>query len=171
MSHRGQCYGVGTVPNIKLDGHQSATYWRIRIPFVSCPQEGSGNNYTKFCVNLPNWCGDIKYLNLKCATLWSSPKILQRPSGAHVKVVSSVSCQPNTPLSRYATLPVWNQICRKLLFHNLKITFSITSLLITFCQEGPQMLCAKFRGNWKSCFLAFCELYLEIHRSSLNAWI
>ena len=41
------------------------------------------------------------------------------------------------------TLPVLYQICGKLLFNNLSIVCNIKS----FCQEGPQMLCAKFRAN------------------------
>ena len=44
--------------------------------------------------------------------------------------------------------------------------WSIKILLITFCQEGPQMLCAKFRANWwnslggvwKSRFSIFCDV-------------
>ena len=60
-----------------------------------------------------NRCGDIKWFNLKSATLWSSPKILHRASGAHGEVVTWVSCHKTTPMWRYVTLPVLNQICRE----------------------------------------------------------
>ena len=40
---------------------------------------------------------------------------------------------------------------RKLLFNNLSIVWNIKILLITFCQESPQMLCAKFGGNGWNC--------------------
>ena len=140
---------------------------------------------------LPNRCGDINYLNLKSATLWSSSKLLDTSSGPHVKVLSQVSCHLDTPLWRYPTLPVWKEICRKLLFYNLSIVWPIKILLITFCQEGPQMLSAKFRANWwnrlgevrKSRFSTFCDvakkngggngrgLYHETQHSALNAWI
>ena len=107
---------------------------------------------------------------------------------------------------RYATLPVLNQTCRKLLFNNFKINCPIKILLtclrpkstgigssppatlqrikrrtynvyrwwmdgwkillIDFCQEGSQMLCAKFQANWwnrlggvrKSRFSTFCDI-------------
>ena len=55
------CYGVGTVPNIYLDCHQR----RIGNTFVSYVQEGTGNNCTKFRVNLSIRCRDMKYFNLK----------------------------------------------------------------------------------------------------------
>ena len=51
-------------------------------------QEGIGNNCTKFGVNPTNRCGDIKYLNLKRATWWSSANILHRALGAHGEVVT-----------------------------------------------------------------------------------
>ena len=70
--------------------------------------------------------------------------ILHRALGAHKEVVS---CHSDTPLWRYVALPVLNQICRKLLFNNLNILRTIEILLITFCQEGPQMLCGKFQAN------------------------
>ena len=37
------------------------------------------------------------------------------------------------------------EICNTL---KLKTTFSIISVLVTFSQEDPQMLCAKFSANW-----------------------
>ena len=54
---------------------------------------------------------------------------------------------------------------RKLLSHNLSIVWMIIILLRNFCLESPQMLCAKFRGNWcnylggqrKSRFVTFCK--------------
>ena len=48
---------------------------------------------------------------------------------------------------RYAILPVLNQLCKKLLFNKLSIVWPIKIFSITFCQEGPQMLCAKFHAN------------------------
>ena len=96
-----------------------------------------------------NQCGDINYFNLKSATLWSSPNILHRASGVYGKVVNWVSCQ--LPMWRYATLPIWNEICRKLLFNNFSIVWPIEIILITFCQEGPQMLCGKFHANRWNC--------------------
>ena len=36
---------------------------------------------------------------------------------------------------------------QEVVFNNLSIVWPIKILLITFCQEGPQMLCAKFRAN------------------------
>ena len=36
--------------------------------YVSYPQEGIGNNCTKFCVNPTNLCPGITYFNLKSAT-------------------------------------------------------------------------------------------------------
>ena len=50
---------------------------------------------------------------------------------------------------RYAILPVRNKICRKLLFNNLSIVWNVKILLITFCQEGPQMLCLVKNGRQK----------------------
>ena len=41
-----------------------------------------------------------------------------------------------------------SKMYRKLLSNNLSIVLNIKILLITFCQESPQMLCAKFRWNW-----------------------
>ena len=76
------------MPNIKLDGHQSATKCRIGKPFARCFQEGTDNKCAKFRLNPMNRCGDIKYINLKSATLWSSPEILHRVSGAHGGVVA-----------------------------------------------------------------------------------
>ena len=49
-----------TVPNIKLDSHQSTTYWWIGKSFIRYPQEGNDNEYTKFNVNPPNRCCDKK---------------------------------------------------------------------------------------------------------------
>ena len=49
----------------------------------------------------------------------------------------------DTPLWRY-TVPVCNEICRKLLFKNLSILLNSKIVLITFCQESPRMLCEKF---------------------------
>ena len=47
----------------------------------------------------------------------------------------------------YATLCVLSKMYRKLLFNNLSIVWNIKILLTGFCQESPQVLCAKFRGN------------------------
>ena len=44
---------------------------------------------------------------------------LHRASGAHGEVVTQVSCHSDAVMWRYATLPVWNEISRKLLFNNL----------------------------------------------------
>ena len=115
-----------------------------------------------------NHCGDIKYINLKSATLWSSPKISGGSWGSSNLSFMSLDLT-NVEicfLFLFLSLPLLNQICRKLLFNNSKTNFSITSLLITFCQEGPQMLCAKFRANrWnrlggvrKSRFSTFCDV-------------
>ena len=45
-------------------------YLSVSRYFVRYPQEGSGNDFTKFRVNPPYRCGDINYLNLNSATLW-----------------------------------------------------------------------------------------------------
>ena len=42
------------------------------------------------------------------------------------------------------TLPVYNEMCRKLLFNKLSIVCNIKILLMTFCQEGPQMCVQSF---------------------------
>ena len=117
--------GVGTVPNIKLDSHQSTTLWWIGKSFVRYPQEDIDHNCTKFQVNPMNQCGDIKYFNSKSATLWSSPKILASTLGAHGEVATWVSYHLATRMWRYATLPVCKEICRKLLFNNLNILWNI----------------------------------------------
>ena len=155
--------------------------WKIAPPAghfwcVRYPQEGSGNDYTKFSVNPLNRCGDINYWYLKSATLWSSPKLLETSSGTHVKVLSQVSCHLDTPLWRYPTLPVWKEICRKLLFNNLSIVWPIKILLISFRQEGPQMLCAKFCANWLNClgrvrksrFSPFCNVAYTTRLSPIH---
>ena len=49
--------------------------------------------------------------------------------------------------SRYERLSVLNTMCRNLLFHIFGVLWTITVLLITFCQEGPQMLHEKFGAN------------------------
>ena len=59
----------------------------------------------------------------------------------------SVSCHWDRPMWRYTTLRVLSKVYRKLLFNNLSILWNIKILLITFCQESPQMLCAKFCGK------------------------
>ena len=42
---------------------------------------------------------------------------------------------------------VLSKMYRKLLSNNLSIVWIINILLINFCQESPQTLCAKFCGN------------------------
>ena len=66
---------------------------------------------------------------------------------AHGEVVTWVTCHSDRPTWRYATLCVLSKMYRKLLFNNLSIVWNIKILLITFCQESPQMLCAKFGAN------------------------
>ena len=66
---------------------------------------------------------------------------------AHGEVVTWVSCHSDRPMWRYATLRVLSTMYRKLLLNNLSIVWNIKIVLITFCQESPQMLCAKFHGN------------------------
>ena len=62
---------------------------------------------------------------------------------------SWVSCHWDRPMWTYATLRVLSKMYRKLLFNNLvlSIVWNIKILWMTFCQEGPQMLCAKFGEN------------------------
>ena len=43
-----------------------------------------------------------------------------------------------------AGLSVFTTMCRKLLFYILGVLWAIELLLLTFCQEGPYMLHAKF---------------------------
>ena len=66
--------------------------------------------------NLTNRCRDIKYFNLNSATLWSYGKNLHRAS---VEVVTRISCHPERPIWRYATLCVLSKMYRNLLFNNL----------------------------------------------------
>ena len=63
----------------------------------------------------PMWRCEI--LQLKERHLVNQP--LHRASGAHGEVVTQVSCYSDAVMWRYATLPVWNEISRKLLFNNL----------------------------------------------------
>ena len=74
-----------------------------------------------------------------------------------------VSCHSDRPVWRYATLPVLTKIYRNFLLNNLSIVWNIEICLASFCQDSPQMLCAKFcanrwnclRGIWKSRFATF----------------
>ena len=67
-----------------------------------------------------------------------------KPRGSHREVLIEVSYQSHTPMWRYATLPVFEINVKKILFHNLGIFFKRDFILIAFCQEYPQMLCAIF---------------------------
>ena len=58
----------------------------------------------------------------------------------------------DTPTWRYATPPVLTKMYRKLLFNNLSILRKISIILIAFCQEGPQIHCAKFGANQLYCW-------------------
>ena len=102
-------------------------------PFISYRQEGIGNNCNKLHVNPNYWCGDIKYFNL------NRPKFLHRASGAHGEVVTWVSSHLYTSVWRYATQSAGSWY---------SVTWVLFEISKFFCQEGPQMLCAKFR-QWK----------------------
>ena len=66
---------------------------------------------------------------------------------AHGEVVTWVSCHSDRPMWRYAILHVLSKMYRKLLFNDLSTVWNIKIILISFCEESPQMLCAKVRGN------------------------
>ena len=53
--------------------------------------------------------------------------------------------------SRYARLCVFTTMGWKSLFYISGILWTIKFLLITSCQEGPEMLPAKFGANWSNC--------------------
>ena len=63
---------------------------------------------------------------------------------AHGEVVS---CHSDRPVWRYATLCVLSKMYRKLLANKLSIIGHIKIILISYCQDSPQMLCAKFGAN------------------------
>ena len=65
----------------------------------------------------------------------------------HGEAVTWVSCHLDRPMWRYTTLCVLSKMYDKSLFSNLSIVWNIKILLITFCQERPQILCAKFGAN------------------------
>ena len=89
---------------------------------------------------------------------------MHRASGAHGKVVPFVSCHSDTPMWRYAKLPVLRKMYWKLLVNKLRIRWNI-KILINLCEEGPWMLCAKFNVNFWKClggvvkskFATFCD--------------
>ena len=66
---------------------------------------------------------------------------------AHGEVVNWVSCHWDRPMWRYATLHVLSKMYRKLLFNNLSIVWNLKIILIIFCQESPETLCAKYFAN------------------------
>ena len=74
-------------------------------------------------------------------------RILHSVLGAHGEVETWVSCDSDTPMWRYATLPVVIQIYRKFFFNNLSIFLNIKILLTAFRQKCPQMLFANFCAN------------------------
>ena len=65
--------------------------------------------------------------------------------------ITWVSCHSDRPMWRYATLCVLSNMYRKLLFNNSSIVWNIRILLIAFCQESQQMLCAKFLVSRWNC--------------------
>ena len=72
-----------------------------------------------------------------------------------MSLVTWVWCHLDTPMSRYATLTVQNEICRKLLFNNWSILWNIKILSITFCEEWNWW--KRLGGVWKSGFATICE--------------
>lgn len=88
--------------------------------------------------------------------------------GSHGEILIEVLCQSHILMWKYAMLSVFKIIVKYLLCHNFDIFLKPDFLLITFCLEGQQMLCANVCAHWSNCLRGVRKSWFSTFRKKKN---